>query len=43
MDDMKLAFVNTPIIQRKDEMRSDCEDEGNFAEWFDREVTASSD
>lgn len=35
--DMKLAVINTPIIQRKEEMRSECEDEGNFSAWFDRE------
>ena len=35
--DMKLAFINTPIIQRKEEMHCECEDEGNFAAWFDRD------
>jgi hypothetical protein len=35
--DMKLAVINTPIIQRKKEMHSKCEDEGNFSAWFDRE------
>jgi hypothetical protein len=34
--DMKLAVINTPIIRRKEEMHSSCEDEGNFAAWFDR-------
>ncbi|NND55443.1 MAG: hypothetical protein HKN56_10805 [Gammaproteobacteria bacterium] len=33
--DMKLAFINTPIIRRMDEMKSSCESEGNFAAWFD--------
>lgn len=35
--DMKLAMINTPIIRRKEEMHSKCEDTGNFAAWFDRE------
>jgi len=34
--DMKLAVINTPILRRKEEMRSSCDDEGNIAEWFDR-------
>lgn len=39
--DMKLAVINTPIIRRKDEMHSECDAEGNFAAWFDREVSAN--
>ena len=35
--DMRLAVINTPIIRRMEEMKSDCESEGNFAAWFDRE------
>lgn len=34
--DMQLSRENIPIIQRKAEMRSACEDEGNFADWFSR-------
>jgi hypothetical protein len=32
--DMWLAATNTPVIQRKGEMKSSCDDEGNFALWF---------
>jgi len=35
--DMKLAVINTPIIRRKEEMHSECEDQGNFSAWFDRD------
>lgn len=35
--DMKLAVINTPIIQRKEEMHSECEDQGNFSAWFNRD------
>ena len=38
--DTELAMTNTPIIQKKEEMRMSCMDEGNFAEWFDRETTS---
>lgn len=35
--DMKLAAVNLPLIREKAEMRSDCEDTGDFSAWFDRD------
>jgi catechol 2,3-dioxygenase-like lactoylglutathione lyase family enzyme len=41
--DMQLAVINTPIIRRKEEMRSACEDSGNFAAWFDRDDIESND
>ena len=32
--DMRLAATNTPLIQRKGEMKRSCDEEGNFALWF---------
>ena len=36
-EDWERSSVNLPIIQDKEELRSACEDEGNYAAWFDRE------
>lgn len=33
--DMKMSAANLPVIRRKEEMRSACEDQGNFTAWFD--------
>jgi hypothetical protein len=39
---MKLSFTNLPAIQDKEEMRGECESEGDFSKWFDREVIPGS-
>jgi len=41
--DMQLAAINTPIIRRKEEMRSTCEDQSDFSAWFDLDNATASD
>lgn len=36
-EDWALSDVNLRLIQQKKELRSSCEDEGNYAAWFDRD------
>jgi len=42
-EDVKLAAINTPIIQDRAEMRSNCESEGDFSKWFEDESFLSAE